>query len=211
MAYLATIVKYSRDYHGVAWAQYDRGFRKQMATLKDLRWSRLNTTLFSLCFAGKAKGNTMCAWCLVDSHDKESCPDNPPHNDWKGCVNDARSGSVARCGQVRAPRVCHSVTRRAMFVATRNAGFHKCVQSVLNIIPGQCLSLREMSVFSRVFRVFKKSSPGKVCGRKVRLDSSKVCGKRARPDPSKVCGTRARPEGPGQKGQARRARPDPRR
>ncbi len=29
----------SRDYHGVAWAQYDLGFRKQMVTLKDLRWS----------------------------------------------------------------------------------------------------------------------------------------------------------------------------
>ena len=67
MAYMATIVKCSRDYHGVAWAQYDRGFRKQMATLRDLRWSRINPTLFSLCFSGKAKRNTMCNWCLAES------------------------------------------------------------------------------------------------------------------------------------------------
>ena len=70
-------------YKGVAWAQYDRGFRKQMAKLKDLRWSRLNTTLFSLCVVGKAKRNTVCAWFLADSHDTESCPDKPPKADWK--------------------------------------------------------------------------------------------------------------------------------
>ncbi len=84
MAYMATIVKCSKDYHGVAWAQYDRGFRKQMATLRDLRWSRINPTLFSLCFSGKVRRNTMCNWCLAQSYDTDSCPENPPQAEWKG-------------------------------------------------------------------------------------------------------------------------------
>ena len=81
---MATIVKCSKDYHGVAWAQYDRGFRKQMATLRDLRWSRINPTLFSLCFSGKVRRNTMCNWCLAQSYDTDSCPENPPQAEWKG-------------------------------------------------------------------------------------------------------------------------------
>ena len=106
---MATIVKCSRDYQSVAWAQYDRGFRKQMAKLKDLRWSRLNTTLFSLCFAGKAKRNTVCAWCLADSHDTESCPDNPPKADWKWRGGDAEPGVVvARRSQSWGSKVCYS-------------------------------------------------------------------------------------------------------
>ena len=81
MAYMATIVKCSKDYHGVAWAQYDRGFRKQMATL---RGSRINPTLFSLCFSDKVRRNTMCNWCLAQSYDTDSCPENPPQAEWKG-------------------------------------------------------------------------------------------------------------------------------
>lgn len=77
MAYMATIVKCAKDFDGVAWAQYDRAYRKQMAQRKELRWSRLNPTLFSLCFAGKAKRNATCAHCLADTHTTDQCPDNP--------------------------------------------------------------------------------------------------------------------------------------
>ena len=57
MAYQVTIIKCSRDFEGSAWAQYDWAYRRQAAQTKDLRWSRLNLTLFSLCFAGKARQN----------------------------------------------------------------------------------------------------------------------------------------------------------
>ena len=77
MAYQATIVKCSRDFEGLAWAQYDRAYRRQAAQTKDLRWSRLNPTLFSLCFAGKARRNIACAHCLSDNHTSDACPDNP--------------------------------------------------------------------------------------------------------------------------------------
>ena len=37
----------------------------------------MNPTLFSLCFAGKARRNIACAHCLSDNHISETCPDNP--------------------------------------------------------------------------------------------------------------------------------------
>lgn len=76
MAYLGTIIKCARDFEGVSWAQYDRAYRRQAAQTKDLRWSRLNPTLYSLCFAGKAKKSVVCASCLSDSHETSNCPDN---------------------------------------------------------------------------------------------------------------------------------------
>ena len=84
MAYLATIVKCARDFEGISWAQYDRAYRRQVAQTKDLRWSRLNPTLYSLCFAGKAKRNVVCAYCLSDSHETASCPDNTILFPWQG-------------------------------------------------------------------------------------------------------------------------------
>ena len=80
MAYQATIVKCSRDFEGLAWARYDWAYRRQVAQTKDLRWSRLNPTLFSLCFAGKARRNITCAHCLSDNHTSDTCLDNPSHS-----------------------------------------------------------------------------------------------------------------------------------
>ena len=77
MAYQATIIKCCRDFEGLAWAQYDRVYRRQVAQTKDLRWSRLNPTLYSLCFAGKAKKHVACGFCLSDNHVSDQCPDNP--------------------------------------------------------------------------------------------------------------------------------------
>jgi hypothetical protein len=50
-----TILWCYRDFEGAAWAQYGRAYRRQAALLRDLNWSRINTTLYSLCFAGRAK------------------------------------------------------------------------------------------------------------------------------------------------------------
>ena len=76
MSYQTTIIKCARDFHGPAWAQYDRAYRHRMAQMKDLRWSRLNPMLYSLCFAGKAKCLVVCAHCLSDSHATDQCPEN---------------------------------------------------------------------------------------------------------------------------------------
>ena len=76
MPYQATITKCARYFHGPAWAQYDRAYRRQVAQTKDLHWSWLNPTLYSLCFAGKAKHVVVCAHCLSDSHATDQCPEN---------------------------------------------------------------------------------------------------------------------------------------
>ena len=121
MAYMATIVKCSKHFEGVAWAQYDRAFRKQMAQLKNLKWSRLNPTLFSLCFAGKAKANAVCAYCLSDNHRSEACPENPSCQrqwGWQEPVLPSRNlGAVSRG---RPARVCYLYNRRAGSECTFN-------------------------------------------------------------------------------------------
>ena len=77
MAYQATIIKCCRDFDGIAWVQYDHVYRCQVAQTKDLRWSKLNPTLYSLCFAGKAKRPVACTICLSDIHSSDQCPNNP--------------------------------------------------------------------------------------------------------------------------------------
>ena len=77
MAYQSTIIKCSRDFDGLAWAQYDHAYRRQEAQTKDLRWSHINTTLYSLCFAGKARRSVACVHCLSDGHRSDACLDNP--------------------------------------------------------------------------------------------------------------------------------------
>ena len=77
MSYQATIIKCARDFDGLAWAQYDRVYHRQMAQTKDLQWSRLNPTLYSLCFVGKAKRHIIYSSCLSDNHTTKQCSENP--------------------------------------------------------------------------------------------------------------------------------------
>ena len=77
MAYQTTILRCYRDFEGAAWAQYDRAYRRQAALSKDLNWSRINTTLYSLCFAGRAKRGHVCTHCLSNNHQSEACPEAP--------------------------------------------------------------------------------------------------------------------------------------
>ena len=77
MAYQATIIKYCRDFEGIACAQYNRVYRRQVVQSKDLHWLKLNPTLYGLCFTGKAKRHVACNFCLSDIHSSDQCPDNP--------------------------------------------------------------------------------------------------------------------------------------
>ena len=82
MAYLATIVRCYRDFEDLHWAQYDRMYRRQAAITKDLRWGRIDSTLYSKCFAGKARRRSMCTYCLSDNHTSQECQDNPANISW---------------------------------------------------------------------------------------------------------------------------------
>ena len=76
MAYLSIIVKCSRDYEGLVWMQYDRAFRRQAGASKDLQWSKVNTSLFSLCFTGKAKTSSLFQTCCSSEHSSTQCPES---------------------------------------------------------------------------------------------------------------------------------------
>ena len=75
MAYQSTIVRSYREFDGDGWYQYDRVFRRQVAITKDLHWSRVNTSLYSLCFAGKVRRATVCRHCWSASHTSGECPE----------------------------------------------------------------------------------------------------------------------------------------
>ena len=82
MAYQATIVRCYRDFSGLHWAQYDRMYRRQVAVTKDLRWAKLDPTLYSKCFAGNARRQPLCSHCLSDNHSSSECWENQPNIPW---------------------------------------------------------------------------------------------------------------------------------
>ena len=87
-----------------------------MAQLRQLKWSRLNHSLFSLCFAMKAKANIVCAFCVSDSHTSEACPDNPANFrqwGWQSQEPAIPSRSLGAPGRSRAAKICYLFNKRA--------------------------------------------------------------------------------------------------
>ena len=73
MAYMVSIIRASEDYAGSAWVQYDAAYRRQAATNGNRTWSRINPSLYSVCFTGKAQGLSRCELCLASSHKTSDC------------------------------------------------------------------------------------------------------------------------------------------
>eukprot|EP00731_Ephydatia_muelleri_P018367 Em0011g407a len=64
-----------QEYSGTAWAQYDATYRRQAASSGDRSWSKINPSLFSICFTGKAvTNNSRCDLCLSAYHPTGECP-----------------------------------------------------------------------------------------------------------------------------------------
>ena len=60
MSHLSTIIRCQRDYDGPSWPLYDRAFRCRAEVTRDLNWSTVNTSLFNLCFSGRACRCSIC-------------------------------------------------------------------------------------------------------------------------------------------------------
>ena len=60
MAYMATIVRVSQDFSGLAWVRYDAAFRRQAALTRNDRWSVINSTLYTMCFVNKTLRAVLC-------------------------------------------------------------------------------------------------------------------------------------------------------
>ncbi len=69
MAYLINIMRVSQDFGGMAWVNYDLAFRRQAASTGNRQWSRVNPSLYSICFAGAARASKRCDLCLSLTHE----------------------------------------------------------------------------------------------------------------------------------------------
>ena len=64
MAYMISILRASQEYDGSAWATYDAAYRRQAAATGHQRWSKINPSLYTVCFTGKARKAIRCDLCL---------------------------------------------------------------------------------------------------------------------------------------------------
>jgi hypothetical protein len=74
MAYLSNIVRVSQDFEGLAWERYDAAFRRQAAATGNQLWSRINGSLYAICFSTcTAHKRSRCELCLVTTHTTKQC------------------------------------------------------------------------------------------------------------------------------------------
>lgn len=73
LAYLIFILRTSQDFGGVAWVTYDTAFRRQAFITGNRLWSKVNPSLYSICFTGAACTGVRCELCLSLSHPTRDC------------------------------------------------------------------------------------------------------------------------------------------
>ena len=73
LAYLIFILRVSQDFGGVAWVTYDAAFRRQAFITGNRLWSKVNPSLYSICFSGVARTGQRCDLCLSLSHPTREC------------------------------------------------------------------------------------------------------------------------------------------
>ena len=100
MAYMATITRVSQDFTGLAWVRYDASFRRQAAITGNRQWSRINPSLYSICFTGCAAELKRCELCLSAGQTTKHCalisdPD-PELPDWLKAVESVMVSLASR-------------------------------------------------------------------------------------------------------------------
>ena len=73
MAYMVGVLRASIEFEEGAWAAYDSAYRRQAAATGHRQWSRVNPSLYTLCFTGKARKEDRCVLCLGSSHRTDDC------------------------------------------------------------------------------------------------------------------------------------------
>ena len=64
LGYQTLILQAYQEFHGDFWLRYDRTFRQKAATLMDIKWAKIDTTIWSLAFSGQGKSG------LSSDHDR---------------------------------------------------------------------------------------------------------------------------------------------
>ena len=73
MAYMISILRASQEYEGLAWATYDAAYHRQAAATGHKQWSKVNPSLYTVCFTGKARKATRCNLCLSAAYKTPEC------------------------------------------------------------------------------------------------------------------------------------------
>ena len=73
LAYLIFVLRASQDFGGIAWVTYDAAFRRQAFITGSRQWSKVNPSLYSICFSGVARTGQRCELCLSLSHPTRDC------------------------------------------------------------------------------------------------------------------------------------------
>ena len=73
MVYMVSITRAEEEYAEGALIWYDAAYRQQAAACHNTTWSRVNLSLFSLCFTGKAQTSSHCDLCMSSSHGTREC------------------------------------------------------------------------------------------------------------------------------------------
>ena len=72
--YMINIIRASQDFMGSAWLTYDDTFRRQVAVSGNKHWGVYNSSLYSMCFTGKAQTLRKSEYCLSKDHNLQPCP-----------------------------------------------------------------------------------------------------------------------------------------
>lgn len=76
-AYQSTIAKAANSHEEGSWVAYNRKFRRDMLSQRDLNWSVPNSRLHNEAFTGQVKAIPRCPHCLEEDHIATNCPQNP--------------------------------------------------------------------------------------------------------------------------------------
>ena len=72
LSYQALIIEAQMEYPGDHWLGYDRRFRQRAAVTKTTKWSKIDTTLWHLAFAGRPS-IARCKYCFNVTHCSSDC------------------------------------------------------------------------------------------------------------------------------------------
>ncbi len=78
LAYLRTIVRASRNFEGPMWASYDACYHRQEANQRSLDWAKVDSSLYSQAFTGRARIVPRCRYCLDNAHHSRDRVYAPP-------------------------------------------------------------------------------------------------------------------------------------
>ena len=86
-AYQASIIRAERNFEDRRWVAYDRCYRREALSQRNLDWSVPNARLYNEAFTGRARAIPRCSFCLQEDHVAQSCPRNP-NRPWFGWFPD---------------------------------------------------------------------------------------------------------------------------